>query len=34
MENLGHKNNTCEEKNIIPPKMASEKAFKKCEVYL
>ena len=30
MENKGHKENTCEEKNIFPPKMASENAFKKC----
>ena len=28
MENLGHKKNTCEEKNISPPKMASEDVFK------
>ena len=34
MENLGHKKNTCEEKNILPPKMASEKAFKKLGVLL
>ena len=34
MENLGHKKNTCEEKNIFPPKMALENAFKKCGVYL
>ena len=34
MENLGHKKNTCEEKNIFPPKMSSEKAFKKCGVHL
>jgi len=34
MENLGHKKNTCEEKNIFPPKMASEKASKKCGVHL
>jgi hypothetical protein len=30
MENLGHKKNTCEEKNIFLPKMTSENAFKKC----
>ena len=30
MENIGHKKNTCEEKKIFVPKMASEKAFKKC----
>ena len=29
MENLGHKKNTCKEKNIFPPKMASENGFKK-----
>ena len=29
MENIGHKKNTCEEKNIFPPKMASENAFEK-----
>ena len=34
MENLGHKKNICEEKNIFPPKMASENAFKKCGVHL
>ena len=34
MENLGHKQNTYEEKNIFPPKMASENAFKKCGVLL
>ena len=28
MENLGHKKNTCEEKNIFPPKMALENALK------
>ena len=28
MENLGHKKNTCEEKNIFPPKMALEKHLK------
>ena len=27
MENLRQKKNNCEEKNIFPPKMASEKAF-------
>ena len=34
MENLGHKNNTCEEKNVFLPKMASENTFKKCGVHL
>ena len=34
MENLRHKKNTCEEKNIFPPKMASENSFKKCGVHL
>ena len=34
MENLGHRKNTSEEKNIFPPKMASENAFKKCGVHL
>ena len=34
MKNLGHKKNTCEEKNILPPNMASENAFEKCEVHL
>ena len=34
MENLGHKKNTFEEKNIFPPKMASENAFKNCGVHL
>jgi len=34
MENLGHKKNTCEEKNTFPPKMASENASKKCRVHL
>ena len=29
MENLRQKKNNCEEKNIFPPKMASENAFKK-----
>ena len=29
MENIGHKKDTCEEKKIFPPKMASENAFKK-----
>ena len=29
MENKGHKKNTCEEKKISPPKIASENAFKK-----
>ena len=29
MENFGHKKNTCEEKNIFPPKMALENAKKK-----
>ena len=33
MENLRHKKNTCEEKNIFPLKMASENAFKKCGVH-
>ena len=28
MVNLRHKKNTCEERNIFPPKMASENAFK------
>ena len=34
MENIGHKKNTCEEKNIFAPKMASENAFKKREHHL
>ena len=34
MENKGHKENTCEEKNIFPPKMASENAYKKCGFHL
>ena len=34
MENLGHKKNTCEDKNIFPPKMSLEKVFLKCEVHL
>jgi len=34
MENLRHKKNTCEEKNISPPKMALENAFKKFGVHL
>ena len=29
MENLWNKKNTCEEKKIFAPKMASENAFKK-----
>ena len=29
MENIGQKKKLCEEKNIFPPKMASENAFKK-----
>ena len=29
MENVRHKKNTCEEKKIFAPKMASENAFKK-----
>ena len=34
MENLRHKKYTCEEKNIFPPKMALENAFKKYCVHL
>ena len=32
MENLRHKKNTFEEKNIFSSKMASENKFKKCGV--
>ena len=31
MENLRHKKNTCEEKNIFSQKMASKNAFKNVE---
>ena len=34
MENIGHKKNTCEEKNIFALKMASENAFKNCGHHL
>ena len=34
MENIGQKKKPCEEKKIFAPKMASEKAFKKCVHHL
>ena len=34
MENIGQKKKSCEEKNIVSPKMDSGNAFKKCGYHL